>query len=138
VKKILLDTNAYSLFMRQESQDALSIVNLADEVGIPNVVIGELYAGFYGGNRFQENVVELEKFLSLPNTRVIGFSARTLTLFGEYHFKLRSMGLKVPHNDLWIAVLAIEHDFVVYSDDKHLKLIPFCKTIWTLDQFLAI
>jgi tRNA(fMet)-specific endonuclease VapC len=138
VKKILLDTNTYSLFMRQESRDALSIVNLADEIGVPNVVIGELYAGFYGGNRFEENVVELEKFLALPNTRLIEFSAQTPKLFGEFQSKLKSMGIKVPHNDLWIAVLAIEHDFAVYSDDKHLKLIPFCKTIWTLEQFLAL
>jgi hypothetical protein len=37
--KVLLDTNAYTLFKSKAAQDALNIVNFADEIGVPNVVV---------------------------------------------------------------------------------------------------
>ena len=136
--KVLFDTNTYTFFKSQKSKDALDIVDLADEIGVPNVVIAELYAGFYGGTQFSTNVLELEEFLRLPQTSVIGFSDLTPKIYGEQQSKLKRQGIKVPHNDLWIASLAIENGFVVYSLDKHLKMIPSVTVIQSFLEFLAL
>ncbi len=136
--KILLDTNTYSLFKRENSEDTKLILEFADEIGIPNVVIAELYAGFFDGTKFSQNESELESFLAQSNVSVVRISDATLKIFGEQKTKLKRMGVSVPHNDLWIASLAIEHGFVVYSLDKHLKMIPSITVIQSFLEFLAL
>jgi tRNA(fMet)-specific endonuclease VapC len=138
VPKILLDTNTYSLFKSKNSKDAQKILEFSQEIGLPNVVIAELYAGFFDGTRFTENESELKAFLNEPNVSVIRISDDTLRIFGEQKTKLKRIGVAVPHNDLWIASLAIEHDFVVYSLDKHLRMIPSVLVIQSFMEFLDL
>jgi predicted nucleic acid-binding protein len=138
VAKVLLDTNTYSLFKNGHSEDANSILEAADEIGLPNVVIAELYAGFYEGTRFAQNERELEMFLQTPQTSVVWFSDQTPKIFGEQQLRLKKQGVKVPHNDLWIAALALEHGFVVYSLDKHLKMISSITVIQSFQEFLDL
>jgi tRNA(fMet)-specific endonuclease VapC len=54
MKKILLDTNAYSGFM---SGDQLVFEYLveAEIIYLSTVMIGELFAGFHGGSKFTQN-----------------------------------------------------------------------------------
>jgi tRNA(fMet)-specific endonuclease VapC len=136
--KVLLDTNTYTLFKSGKSVDAVEVVDFAYEIGLPNVVVGELFAGFHGGTQFQKNVQALEDFLDLPKAKIVHFSDSTPQIFGEQQAKLQKQGIKVPHNDLWIAALAIEHDFIVYSLDKHLKMIPTISVIQSFDEFLDL
>jgi tRNA(fMet)-specific endonuclease VapC len=133
--RVIFDTNAYTLFKSENPEDALDIVEFADEIYMPIVVMGELYAGFYGGNKLEANLVELESFLALPNTRVLDLSANTTKIFGELFVKLKSKGITVPHNDLWIASLAVEFESVVYSLDKHLKMIEELEVIEVIQSF---
>jgi tRNA(fMet)-specific endonuclease VapC len=138
VPKILLDTNTYSLFKRENSEDTKLILEYADEIGMPNVVIAELYAGFFDGTKFSQNEAELESFLTKPNVAVVRISDATLKIFGEQKTKLKRIGVSVPHNDLWIACLAIEHNFVVYTFDRHLKMIPSITVIQSFSDFLDL
>jgi tRNA(fMet)-specific endonuclease VapC len=138
VSKVLLDTNTYSLFKRNQSEDTKKILEFASEVGLPSVVVAELYAGFFDGIRFLENQSELELFLGESFVSMIRISDATLKIFGEQKTKLKRIGISVPHNDLWIASLAIEHNFVVYSLDKHLSLIPSITVIQSLADFLDL
>ncbi len=136
--KVLLDTNTYSLFKRNKSEDAKKILEFSEEIGLPSVVIAELYAGFFDGTQFTENESELEIFLSELNVSIIRISDTTLRIFGEQKTELKRIGITVPHNDLWIASLAIEHDFVVYSLDKHLRMIPSITVIQSFMEFLDL
>ncbi|MEY4530087.1 MAG: hypothetical protein RLZZ156_808 [Deinococcota bacterium] len=138
MSKVLLDTNTYSLFKRNQSEDTKKILEFASEVGLPSVVVAELYAGFFDGIRFLENQSELELFLGESFVSMIRISDATLKIFGEQKTKLKRIGISVPHNDLWIASLAIEHNFVVYSLDKHLSLIPSITVIQSLADFLDL
>ncbi len=54
MKKILLDTNAYSAFMAGNTQ-VLEYLVEAEEIYLSTVVIGELFAGFYGGRNYDKN-----------------------------------------------------------------------------------
>ncbi len=63
--EILMDTNAYVEFKRG-NQQTLDILRYAQTIGINNVVLGELLAGFSAGNREAENQRELYQFLEMP------------------------------------------------------------------------
>ncbi|MEW6117422.1 MAG: PIN domain-containing protein [Nitrospirota bacterium] len=45
----------------------------------------------------------------------------------ESYVSLRKNGLTVPLSDLFIAVIAIEHDLSVFTHDKHFEQIPGVK-----------
>jgi len=38
--------------------------------------------------------------------------------------QLKRAGTPVPDNDLWIAALALQHDLLLITRDKHFKNIP--------------
>ncbi len=46
--KICLDTNAYSAFKRGK-ESITELLENADEIHVPAVTLGELFAGFYMG-----------------------------------------------------------------------------------------
>ncbi len=50
MKNILIDTNAYASFKRGKNE-AIEIIQRVSIIGINSVVLGELLAGFAGGNR---------------------------------------------------------------------------------------
>ncbi len=62
MKKILIDTNAYSRFLAGD-ENVLNALAEAEIVYMSVFVIGELYAGFRGGTKEQENTDILKRFL---------------------------------------------------------------------------
>lgn len=68
--RLCLDTSAYSNFRRGESQ-VVEHVDRAEWVGVPSIVIGELRAGFLIGSRTDENIGELEEFLSHSAVEIV-------------------------------------------------------------------
>jgi predicted nucleic acid-binding protein len=70
VIRLCLDTSAYSRLMRgqQTLQDRLEA---ADEILLPVTMLGEVYAGFQGGNRLEENLSLLSAFRSQPGVVII-------------------------------------------------------------------
>ena len=103
--RICLDTSAYSHFRRG---DALVTGHLdgADWIGVPSVVIGELWAGFLQGSRIDRNVAELDEFLDHPVVEVLPVDADAAQIYGEIIVDLRRAGRPLPTNDIWIAATA--------------------------------
>jgi predicted nucleic acid-binding protein len=52
ITSILLDTNAYTAFKRNQNE-AVEIIRNTDIIGINTVIIGELLGGFALGNKYQ-------------------------------------------------------------------------------------
>ena len=50
MRKIILDTNIYIAFKRSR-KEVVEILQHVDYIGINSIVLGELLAGFKGGNR---------------------------------------------------------------------------------------
>jgi len=120
VRKILLDTNAYSSFLGGDT-DVFNLIVSADVVQVSTIVIGELYFGFYGGNKFQQNKDRLESFLKKSNVRVIGITLETSEIFGELQNNLKRQGKPIPVNDVWIAAQAIENGAKLVTYDAHFE-----------------
>jgi predicted nucleic acid-binding protein len=121
--KLCLDTNAYSAFKRGEVAVA-GILESAEEVLVPAIVLGELHAGFQIGDRAEHNTRELEDFLRRPGVLVVDVDRRVAERYGLLFKALKVIGRPVPTNDLWIAAVAVETGSRVLSDDSHFDLVP--------------
>ncbi|HCX95608.1 MAG TPA: twitching motility protein PilT [Spirochaetaceae bacterium] len=126
--KILLDTNAYTAFMAGD-QHVLSYMVDSEVVYISTIVIGELFAGFYGGDKVLQNKEELKIFLSKDSIKIIDVTMETAEIFGELKSALARKGRMIPLNDIWIAAHAIQYGSKLITYDEHFKNIDGVR-IW--------
>ena len=123
MSRILLDTSAYSAFMRGDGAVVQSLRE-AREIGLTPVVLGELLAGFRRAARRKENEALLARFLASPRVRVFAVDEETADRYALILNALRAAGTPVPTNDLWIAASAMQHGFKVLTTDAHFAKIP--------------
>lgn len=122
MRPILFDTNAYVSFKKND-ESIIEIVQHAELIGISPIVIGELIAGFDGGNKAKQNKLELQKFLESSRIIVYPITLDTAHFFSQIYCSLKSKGKPIPTNDMWIASQALEHGCVVCTYDKHFGFI---------------
>ncbi len=53
--RICIDTNIYSA-LKKGNPEIRKILENADEIYIPSIVLGELYAGFQMGSKLRKNI----------------------------------------------------------------------------------
>jgi len=123
MSRLLLDTSAYSAFMRGDEAVVQSIRG-ARELCLTPVVLGELLAGFRRGTRRKENEALLARFLASPRVRVLALDEETADRYAIILNALRAAGTPVPTNDLWIAASAMQHGLKVLTTDAHFAKIP--------------
>ncbi|HCB23336.1 twitching motility protein PilT [Candidatus Daviesbacteria bacterium RIFCSPLOWO2_01_FULL_38_10] len=133
MKKIILDTNAYTGLLRGDEQILKELGN-ADNIFVPVIVIGELLAGFQGGTKETKNRQLLEQFLMKPRVEVVPIDKETAEIFGEIKYALVKAGTPLPVNDIWIACCALEAGAVIVSYDDHFLKIPQVRTWAPLDN----
>jgi predicted nucleic acid-binding protein len=121
--RILLDTSAYSAFMRG-GDEALRAIQEADEICVNPIIIGELLAGFRKGTRRKENEAQLAKILSSPRVGVCTMDEDTAERYAIIFDALRQAGTPVPTHDIWIAATAMQHGLKVVTTDPHFARIP--------------
>lgn len=118
MKKILIDTNAYSHLL-QGNTEVLDALGQADLVYASVFVLAELYTGFRGGSRELANKDLLERFLSRPTVRILSATRETAEVFADIKHALRQAGTPLPINDVWIAAHAVETGSVLVTFDSH-------------------
>ena len=116
--RICLDTNAYSA-MAKGHGGATSLVEVADEVIVPAIVVGELMFGFLNGSRFSENEGMLNRFLEDDGVVLQPVTHEIAERYGYVKAALRKNGTPIPENDIWIAATALETGarLVTYDTD---------------------
>lgn len=122
MRPVLFDTNAYASFKRNEAS-IIEVVQHAERIVISPIVIGELLAGFDGGNKSQQNKIELQKFLESSRVIMCQITLDTSHFFSQIYCSLKNKGKPIPTNDMWIASQALEHGYVVCTHDKHFSYI---------------
>ena len=120
---VALDTNAYSDFMRGDS-DRVQVVRAARAITLPLIVLGELRAGFAAGNRDSANTANLHRFLASPRVSILLPDEQTTHHYAQLHLQLRAKGASIPTNDLWIASLVVQHDLILCTSDQHFRQLP--------------
>ncbi len=94
-----------------------------DVIGFSTISMGELFSGFKGGNRETKNREELNLFLDSPRVAVHPIDEGTAEFYASILNNLRNAGTPVPTNDIWIAAVAFQHGYQLYSMDMHFTLI---------------
>jgi tRNA(fMet)-specific endonuclease VapC len=123
ISRLLLDTSAYSSFMRG-SEDIKQALQGAHELYISPVVIGELLAGFAMGKKQRQNREILAEFLSSPRVKILPIDRETSERYAALYQYLRSQGTPIPTNDLWIAAGAMQYGLMLITTDRHFDVIP--------------
>jgi tRNA(fMet)-specific endonuclease VapC len=100
------------------------MLDRAEWIGVPVIVIGELCAGFAKGSRTQKNLEELTEFLDLPLVETLPVDRQIAEMFGDMVDVLRRNGRPVPVNDVWIAATCVRAGATLLTWDAHFRLIP--------------
>ena len=123
MKKVLLDTNAYTA-LRRGDEAILDVLGRADTVFMSAIVLGELHAGFKGGSKEVLNRKELVEFNSQPTVRILHVTQETAEIFGTIKHRLKTAGTPIPINDVWIAAHATEAGAFLVTHDDHFATVP--------------
>ena len=123
MKKILLDTNAYTSLLAGDEK-VLDIISGVETVYMSVFVLGELYAGFSGGSKERENRSVLNRFLLKPAVRILNATAEKAEVFGLVKSSLKIAGTPIPINDVWIAAHGLETGSAIVTYDTHFNKVP--------------
>jgi predicted nucleic acid-binding protein len=118
MKKILLDTNSYVAFKRNEPA-AVRSIRQSEFIGINATVLGELLSGFRAGSKEGANRKELNLFLESPRVQVLAIDEDTAEYYAKVFCDLKKKGRPIPTNDIWVAASAMQHGLWLVSKDEH-------------------
>ena len=121
--RLALDTNRYADLCRG-LPDVVRVVERAEAVLLPFVVLAELRAGFSVGTRGAENERTLLRFLMKPGVDVLYADEQTTHHYASAYRQLRRQGTPIPTNDLWIAALVVQHNLILCARDRHYDRLP--------------
>ena len=120
--KLALDTNAYSAVARGEPR-FVALVQAAQHVYVPFVVVAELRAGFAAGTLGRRNEATLARFLASTRVTVLYADEQTTHHYAHVFAQLRRQGTPIPTNDIWIAAIVLQHDLALLTSDAHFSKI---------------
>ena len=121
--RLALDSNRYTDLCR-DAAEVVALVEHAEAVFLPFIVLGELRAGFSLGTRGAENERVLRRFLMKPAVAVLFADDQTTHYYATIFRQLRRQGTPIPTNDLWIAALVLQHNLVLCARDQHFDHLP--------------
>jgi len=121
--RLALDTNRYR-DLTDGDAEVVRILETADEIAIPFVVLAELRGGFAVGRKGRENERALQRFLVKPGVTTLFPTEATTHQYADLYRQLRKQGTPIPTHDLWIAALVVEHRLTLFSRDAHFDHLP--------------
>jgi len=121
--RLALDTNRYTDFSRGEAS-IVKTLELADEIWLPFIVLGELRAGFAVGSQGPHNEAVLRRFLIKPGVGVLFGDEQTTHHYAAIYRQLRKQGTPIPTSDMWIAALTLQHSLTLCDGDAHFDALP--------------
>ncbi len=121
--RIALDTNRY-VDLCKGVEATVALLEEAEAVLLPFVVVGELRAGFAHGRRGAENERTLRRFLMKDGVRVVYADDQTTHHYAAVYRQLRKQGTPIPTNDMWLAALVLQHDLALHARNQHFDHLP--------------
>jgi tRNA(fMet)-specific endonuclease VapC len=121
--RVALDTNRY-VDLCKGVAETVTLVEEADDVLLPFVVLGELRAGFAHGRRQAENERILRRFLAKDGVQVLFADDQTTHHYASVFRQLRKQGTPIPTNDMWLAALVLQHNLALHARDRHFDHLP--------------
>jgi tRNA(fMet)-specific endonuclease VapC len=120
---VALDTNRY-VDLCKGVAGTVALLEEAEAVMLPFVVLGELRAGFAHGRRPAESENILRRFVLKDGVHVPFADDQTTHHYASLFRQLRKQGTPIPTNDMWLAALVLQHNLVLHARDKHFDHLP--------------
>jgi tRNA(fMet)-specific endonuclease VapC len=113
----LIDTDwvIHYLSGRQDIVNRLHALR-QDGLGLPVIVLAELYEGVYYSRDPEKDERGLNDFLR--GVVVLGVDEETARIFGRERGRLRSTGAIIGDMDLWIAATALQYDLTLLTNNR--------------------
>jgi tRNA(fMet)-specific endonuclease VapC len=132
VERLAVDTNAVIAY-REGIDIVCALMDGADTIFLPAIVLGELIYGAVNSAQPQKNEQAVRQFLThtvlVPIDESIAFRYATIRL------ELKKTGYPIPENDLWIAATCLELDIPLLTMDGHFDYIQDLRVInWTGEE----
>ena len=121
--RVALDTNRY-VDLCKGVIETVGVLEEAEDIFLPFVVLGELRAGFALGRRQVDNERTLRSFLLKDGVRVLFADDQTTHHYASVFRQLRKQGTPIPTNDMWLAALVLQHNLALHARDKHFDHLP--------------
>ena len=116
--RLALDSNRYCDLVAGD-EELTHLIEDAQAVYLPFIVIGELRAGFALGHRQTENERMLREFLLRDGIENLFADEQTTFHYAAVYKQLRKQGTPIPTNDMWIAAMVLQHELGLCSRDQH-------------------
>lgn len=120
-----LDTNTAIYFLNKVD----SVCRAAEGQAVlylPFVAAAELLAGAKHAVHRAKDLVRYTEFLS--ECAIVYADRATLDFYSDLRVELRRIGRPIPHNDAWLAAIALQYDAVLVTNDKHFAAVPRLRT----------
>jgi tRNA(fMet)-specific endonuclease VapC len=104
--------------------ETVELLEQAEGVLLPFVVLGELRAGFAHGRKPAENERTLRRFLLTAGVTVLFADDQTTHHYADVYRQLRKQGTPIPTNDMWLAALVLQHNLALHARDRHFDHLP--------------
>jgi tRNA(fMet)-specific endonuclease VapC len=121
--RVAVDTNRY-VDLCKGGAETVQVLEAADAVMLPFVVLGELRAGFALGRRHAENERVLRTLLLKDGVHVLFADEQTTHHYAAVFRQLRKQGTPIPTNDMWLAALVLQHNLALHARDRHFDHLP--------------
>lgn len=115
-KAFLFDANA-AIALLNRNTEVEKIVNAANEIYVPIIVVGELYFGAENSGRVAENREKVDSFAA--RYAILNCDHQTAGEYGLIAQRLRAKGRPIRQNDMWIAAIALQHGLALLTKDAH-------------------
>lgn len=126
VERLAVDTNAVIAY-REGIDTVCALMEGADTIFLPAIVLGELLYGAVNSAQPQKNERAVRQFLThsvlAPIDESIAFRYATVRL------ELKKTGHPIPENDLWIASTCLELDLPLLTMDEHFDYVQGLRVI---------
>ena len=132
--KYMLDTNICIHILNYQDEYYLKNLQTLDRkhsISISSIVLAELQYGIANSIRQKENQLNVNTLLT--KLEVLDFSAKCAMYYGEIRADLKSKGMLIGNNDLFIASHALaENAVLVTNNTSEFKRVKGLKIVsWT-------
>ncbi len=117
MSKLALDTSAYIAYVQNDTA-VTKFADRASSIGLPIIMIGELYFGIFDGSKSEQNSQKLNRLLANPRVEILNVDETSARLFGEISTELKKSGKPIQQNDVWIAALCKQYGYPLVTSDK--------------------
>lgn len=121
--RVAIDSNTYTDLARG-AEPTTALLEAADALVLPFIVVAELRAGFGQGRRRVQNEATLQRLLLKERVSVAYPDDDTTYRYADVYAQLRRQGTPIPTNDMWIAAIVLQHNLALHARDRHFDHLP--------------